>query len=123
MKADLDNRIYNMYDSIDELEEQLAIARNKKMMAVSDKMKADNVYKILLFFDELYHKMNEEEQRTLMSLLISEIHVFEERTESGQWLKELVFNLPIIDGERVNMSLDKENTVETVVCLYRSSLT
>ena len=120
MKADLDNRIYNMYDSIDELEEQLAIARNKKMMAVSDKMKADNVYKILLFFDELYHKMNEEEQRTLMSLLISEIHVFEERTESGQWLKEVVFNLPIIDGERVNMSLDKENTVETVVLLSKN---
>ena len=29
MKADLDDRIYSMYDQISEIEEELAIARNK----------------------------------------------------------------------------------------------
>ena len=101
----------------------MCMSFRKKRFSQSDQISDPiELYKILLFFDELYHKMNEEEQRTLMSLLISEIHVFEERTESGQWLKEVVFNLPIIDGERVNMSLDKENTVETVVLLSKSNM-
>jgi len=34
-----------------------------------------------------------------------------------------VFKLPIIDGERVNMSLDKENTAEVVSLLQKMSNT
>lgn len=117
MKADLDDRIYSMYDQISEIEEELAIARNKKTMAISDKMKADNIYKVLIFFEDLYNKMNEDEKRQLISILISEIHVHEERTANGQWLNEIVFALPIISTEKVSLSLNNGNTDETIVIL------
>ena len=117
MKSDLDDRIYSMYDQISEIEEELAIARNKKTMAISDKMKADNIYKVLIFFEDLYNKMNEDEKRQLISILISEIHVHEERTANGQWLNEIVFALPIISTEKVSLSLNNGNTDETVVLL------
>ena len=48
--------------------------------------------------------------------LISEIHIYEERQPNGQWLKSIKFKLPIIE-EDMEMSLDSDTHVETVVML------
>ena len=63
--------------------------------------------------------MNEDEKRQLISILISEIHVHEERTANGQWLNEIVFALPIISTEKVSLSLNNGNTDETIVVLSK----
>ena len=63
--------------------------------------------------------MNEDEKRDLLAILINEIHIYDERQPNGQWLNEIVFNLPIIDKEKVTISCDKENHVETVVLMSR----
>ena len=51
-----------------------------------------------------------------MESLISEIHIYEERQPNGQWLKSIKFKLPII-AEDMEMSLDSDTHVETVVLL------
>ena len=51
-----------------------------------------------------------------MESLISEIHIYEERQPNGQWLKSIKFKLPIIE-EDMEMSLDSDTHVETVVLL------
>ncbi len=71
----------------------------------------------------LYYKMDGSEKHELLSILIKEINIYENKQPNGQWLKQIVFSLPIIGDEELYMSLDNENPVETVVCLYRSSLT
>ena len=63
--------------------------------------------------------MNDEEKRRFVEELISEIHIYEERQSNGQWLKSIVFKLPIID-EDMEMSLDNDKHIETVVLMSRT---
>ena len=117
-KADLDDRLYKMYDKIEDAENLLIAARAKKMSIEAEKLTGDNIYKVLIYFDKLYSVMNEQEKRQIMESLISEIQIYPERQPNGQWLKSIKFKLPIIE-EDMNISLDNDSQVETVVLMSR----
>ncbi len=117
-KADLDDRLYKIYDKIDEIEKLLIAARAKKQSIEAEKLTSDNIYKVLICFEKLYAVMNEAERRQLIEALISEIQIYEERQSNGQWLKSIKFKLPIIE-EDISICLDNEHHVETVVLLSR----
>ena len=117
-KADLDDRLYRMYDKIEETESRLIEARAKKTAIEAEKITGDNIYKVLIYFDKLYKVMNDVEKRQLMESLISEIQIFEDRQPNGQWLKSMKFKLPIIEGD-MELSLDNDEHVETVVLIQR----
>lgn len=99
-KADLDDRLYRMYDKIEDVKSQLIAARAKKTAIEAEKITGDNIYKVLIYFDKLYSAMNEEERRQLMETLIAEIQIYEERQPNGQWLKSIKFKLPIIEEDK-----------------------
>ena len=120
-KTDLDDRLYKMYDKIEDTENLLIAARAKKMAIEAEKLTGDNIYKVLIYFDKLYARMDEQERRQLMEALISEVQIFEERQPNGQWLKSIRFKLPIIE-ENMSLSLDNDSRVETVVCLHREQI-
>ena len=115
-KADLDDRLYRMYDKIEELESQLIDARAKKTSIEAEKITGDNIYKVLIYFDKLYFAMNDVERRQLIEALIAEIQIYEERKPNGQWLKSIRFKLPIIEND-LSIGLDNGEHVETVVML------
>lgn len=117
-KADLDDRLYRMYDKIEEIEEQLIAARAKKTSIEAEKITGDNIYKVLIYFDKLYFAMNDVERRQLIEALIDEIQIYEERKPNGQWLKSIRFKLPIIEKD-LSIGLDNEKHVETAVLLMR----
>lgn len=118
MKTDLNERLYKMYDKIEDLESELIEAKSKKSAIEADKITGDNVYKVLLCFEKLYSVMNDEEKRKFIEELVSEVHIYPERQPNGQWLKSIVFKLPIIE-EDMQVSLDNDIHVETVVLLNR----
>ena len=120
-KSDLDDRLYKMYDKIEEIESQLISTRAKKTAIEAEKLTGDNIYKVLIYFDKLYSVMDEAEKRQLMESLISEIQIYEDRKENGQWLKSIKFKLPIIE-EDMEMSLDNDTHVETVVLLSKGEV-
>lgn len=93
-------------------------ARTRLQNVKSKKITADNIYKILIYFDKLYAVMSDVERRQLVESLISEIHIYEERQANGQWLKSIVFKLPIIE-EDLNISLDNGTQVETVALMKK----
>ena len=115
-KADLDDRLYRMYDKIEELESQLMDARAKKTSIEAEKITGDNIYKVLIYFDKLYFAMNDVERRQLIEALIAEIQIYEERKPNGQWLKSIRFKLPIIEND-LSIGLDNGEHVETVCVL------
>ena len=115
-KADLDDRLYRMYDKIEEMESLLITARAKKQTIEAEKLTGNNIYKVLIYFEKLYERMDETERRQLMEALISEIQIYEDRQPSGQWLKSIKFKLPIIEGD-MKLSLDNDEHIETVVQL------
>lgn len=117
-KADLGDRLYKMYDKIEDAENLLIAARAKKMSIEAEKLTGDNIYKVLIYFDKLYSVMNEQEKRQIMESLISEIQIYPERQPNGQWLKSIKFKLPIIE-EDMNISLDNDSQVECVVLMSR----
>ncbi len=117
-KADLDDRLYRMYDKIEETENLLIGARAKKTAIEAEKITGDNIYKVLIYFDRLYKVMNDVEKRQLMESLVSEIQIFEDRQPNGQWLKSIKFRLPIIE-EDMEVSLDDDEHVETVMLMSR----
>lgn len=119
-KTDLDDRLYAMYDKIEDAENLLISARAKKKSIEAEKLTGDNIYKILVCFDRLYAVMNDEERQKLIESLISEVHIFEERQQNGQWLKSIKFRLPIID-EDMSVYLDNGTHVEAVIKLTKCS--
>ena len=107
-----------MYDKIEDTENLLIEARAKKMAIEAEKLTADNIYKVLIYFEKLYAVMDEQEKRQIMESLISEIHIYEERQPNGQWLKSIKFKLPIIE-EDMEMSLDSDTHAEVVCSMVR----
>ena len=119
-KSDLDDRLYRMYDKIEELESQLIDARAKKTSIEAEKITGDNIYKVLIYFDKLYFAMNDVERRQLIEALIAEIQIYEERKPNGQWLKSIRFKLPIIEND-LSIGLDNGEHVETIVLIQKKN--
>ena len=65
--------------------------------------------------------MDDNEKHDLLSILIKEINIYEDKQPNGQWLKQIVFALPIIGNEDLYVGLDNGNPVETVVLLWRKA--
>ena len=60
--------------------------------------------------------MSETERRQFYEKLLGEVNIYEERQPNGQWIKSVVFKLPIIEHD-MELSLDNDDSVETVVLL------
>ena len=120
-KSDLDERLYRMYDKIEEAENNLMDARAKKQAIEADKITGDNIYKVLICFEKLYNVMNPLERKKLMEHLISEIQIYPERQPNGQWLKSIKFRLPIVESD-INLCLDNESHTECVIALSKGEI-
>lgn len=118
-KSDLDERLYRMYDKIEEAENNLMDARAKKQAIEADKITGDNIYKVLICFEKLYNVMNPLERKKLMEHLISEVQIYPERQANGQWLKSIKFRLPIIEND-ADLYLDNGSHVEVVSCYTKT---
>ena len=120
-KSDLDERLYRMYDKIEEAENNLMDARAKKQAIEADKITGDNIYKVLICFERLYNVMNPLERKKLMEHLISEIQIYPERQPNGQWLKSIKFRLPIVEKD-IDLCLDNESHTECVIALSKGEI-
>ncbi|WP_321004676.1 recombinase family protein [Eisenbergiella porci] len=119
--SDLQDRLDKMYDNIDDVEHSLKDCKDRKRAIEAEKLTGDNIYKTLIYFDKLYDVMEDADKRVLLTALIKEIHVYEEEQANGQWLKSIIFKLPIIENN-MEISLDNDTHVETVVMMERCGL-
>ena len=116
---DLQRRYDEQYDTIEEIEVQIGELQSQIRNIQQEKISGDNIYRLLLAFDEVYHSATEAEQKEFMKAFIERIEMFPEKRKDGSWIKKIVFNFPVpIDGEEVKeLPLETETTVETVVLL------
>ena len=116
---DLQRRYDEQYDIIEEIEVQIAELQGQIRSIQQEKISGDNIYRLLLAFDEVYHSATEAEQKEFMKAFIERIEMFPEKRKDGSWIKKIVFNFPVpVDGEEVKeLPLETETTVETVVLL------
>ena len=120
---DLQRRYDEQYDTIEEIEVQIGELQSQIRSIQQEKISGDNIYRLLLAFDEVYHSATEAEQKEFMKAFIERIEMFPEKRKDGSWIKKIVFNFPMpVDGEEVKeLPLETETTVETVVLLSRET--
>ena len=118
---DLQRRYDEQYDMIGEIEAQIDELQNQIRSIRQEKISGDNIYQLLLAFDEVYNSATEAEQKEFMKAFIERIDMFPEKRKDGCWIKNIVFNFPVpIDGEEVKeLPLEYGTTVETVALLER----
>ena len=121
---DLQRRYDEQYDTIEEIEVQIGELQSQIRSIQQEKISGDNIYRLLLAFDEVYHSATEAEQKEFMKAFIERIEMFPEKRKDGSWIKKIVFNFPVpVDGEEVKeLPLETETTVEEVMAMHPDGL-
>jgi site-specific DNA recombinase len=118
---DLQRRYDEQYGRIEEIEVQIEDIQSQIRSIRQEKISGDNIYQLLLAFDEVYHSATEAEQKEFMRAFIEKIEIYPEKPKDGCWIKKIVFNfpVPINGGEVKELPLESETTVETVCLMSR----
>jgi site-specific DNA recombinase len=80
---DLQRRYDDQYDKIAEAEQQIEDIRKRIQTIRSEQISGENVYQLLLAFDELYGEMDESGKKELLRAIIERIDLFPEKREDG----------------------------------------
>lgn len=119
-RKDMNKRLDKIYNDINEFEQRINDCEQKKISIEKCKLTTDSVYKILLAFDDLYDKMNEDERRDFVQSIVSEIHLHpKEKWEEGKNpIKSITYAFPISD-EVLDEVRAKASSIETIAKIKR----
>ena len=121
---DLQRRYDEQYGRIEEIEAQMDEVKSQIQSIRQKKISGDNIYQLLLMFDEVYGAATEFEQKEFMQAFIERIDLYPEKQEDGNWIRNIVFNFPVpVNGQEVKeLPLETGTTLETVVLLRRENI-
>ena len=114
-------RYDEQYGAIDEIEVQIDDVQSQIRSIRQEKISGDNIYRLLLAFDQVYEAASEVERKEFMRAFIERIELFPEKQPDGNWIRKIIFNFPVpVNGAEVKeLPLENETMVETVVLLLR----
>lgn len=120
---DMQDRLYALYEEIDAVEESIAEVQIRMENIQRQKMSGDNVYQFLLYFDKLYDKFTDAEKKAFLGSFVEQVDIYEQEQPDGRFLKHIKFQFPVFyNGQEVQeLSWDKENTVEKMSVVHRTS--
>ena len=118
---DLQRRYDEQYGRIEEIEAQMDEVKSQIQSIRQKKISGDNIYQLLLMFDEVYGAATEFEQKEFMQAFIERIDLYPEKQEDGNWIRNIVFNFPVpVNGQEVKeLPLETGTTLETVCLLSK----
>ena len=119
--SDLQRRYDEQYGRIDEIEVQIDDVQSQIRNIRQEKISGDNIYRLLLAFDQVYEAASEVERKEFMRAFIERIELFPEKQLDGNWIRKIIFNFPVpVNGTEVKeLPLENETMVETVVLMTR----
>ena len=119
--SDLQRRYDEQYGAIDEIEVQIDDVQSQIRSIRQEKISGDNIYRLLLAFDQVYEAASEVERKEFMRAFIERIELFPERQPDGNWIRKIIFNFPVpVNGTEVKeLPLENETMVETVCLLSK----
>ena len=119
--SDLQRRYEDQYGRIDEIESQIDDVQNQIHIIRQEKISGDNIYRLLLAFDQVYDAATEVERKEFMRAFIERIELFPEKQPDGNWIRKIIFNFPVpVNGSEVKeLPLENESIAETVWLLYK----
>ncbi|MBO4839212.1 MAG: recombinase family protein [Lachnospiraceae bacterium] len=116
---DLQRRYDDQYELQDQIEEEITALQDQIRIVQQENITGENIYRLLLAFDQLYNTFNEAEQKDLMRALIERIDLYPEKPKNGCWIRKIIFNFPVpINGQEVReLPLENEKTLEAIAVL------
>ena len=119
---DLQRRYDEQYELIEDMESQLAEIQGQIDDIHQEKITADNIYHLLLAFDEVYNAATEVEQKEFMRAFIERIDIFPKKQPDGNWIRNIVFAFPVpYNGKEIReFPLESQSTVEVVSCYTKT---
>ena len=119
--SDLQRRYEDQYGRIDEIESQIDDVQNQIHIIRQEKISGDNIYRLLLAFDQVYDAATEVERKEFMRAFIERIELFPEKQPDGNWIRKIIFNFPVpVNGSEVKeLPLENESMAETVMLLSK----
>ena len=119
---DLQRRYDEQYELIEDMEAQLAEIQGQIDDIHQEKITADNIYHLLLAFDEVYNAATEVEQKEFMRAFIERIDIFPEKQPNGNWIRNIVFAFPVpYNGKEIReFPLESQSTVECVLLMSKT---
>ena len=117
--SDLQRRYDEQYGRIDEIEVQIDDVQSQIRSIRQEKISGDNIYRLLLAFDQVYEAASEVERKEFMRAFIERIELFPEKQPDGNWIRKIIFNFPVpVNGSEVKeLPLENETIVEVVLLL------
>ena len=121
---DLQRRYDEQYGRIEEIESQIDDVKSQILNIRQEKISGDNIYQLLLAFDEVYGAATEIEQKEFMRAFIERIDLYPEKQKDGNWIRKIVFNFPVpVNGTEVKeLPLESETMLETVILLSKKEI-
>lgn len=118
---DLQKRLDLQYDTLVDIENQMDETKEQIKHIRQENITGNNIYQLLLTFDELYDEFNEAEKKEFMRAFVERIDIYPEKPENGCWIRNIVFNFPIpVNGEEITeLPLESKDTAETVCLLSK----
>lgn len=112
--SDLQRRYDEQYGAIDEIEVQIDDVQSQIRSIRQEKISGDNIYRLLLAFDQVYEAASEVERKEFMRAFIERIELFPEKQPDGNWIRKIIFNFPVpVNGTEVKeLPLENETIVE-----------
>ena len=119
--SDLQRRYDEQYGRIDEIEVQIDDVQSQIRSIRQEKISGNNIYRLLLAFDQVYEAASEVERKEFMRAFIERIELFPEKQPDGNWIRKIIFNFPVpVNGTEVTeLPLENETMVETVCLLSK----
>ena len=119
--ADFQRRYDEQYSIIAEIDKQQTEINEQLYTIRQEKLTGDQVYQLLLAFNQLYPTFPEIQQKRFMKAFIERVDLYPKKTKDGIWIRSITFNFPVpVDGnEVVELPLESQRLAETVALLTR----
>ena len=120
---DLQRRYDVQYDRISTVEEQIDEVETQMRFIRQEQISGENVYQLLLTFDQLYAELMEPEKKEFMRAILERIDLYPEKRPDGCWIRNILFNFPVpIGGKAIReLSLENSSILETCTLLVKTS--
>ena len=118
---DLQRRYDEQYAKIEEIEIGIDEVQCQIRSIRQERISGDNIYRLLLAFDEVYGAASEVEKKEFMKAFIERIDLYPEKQKDGNWIRKIVFNFPVpVNGQEITeLPLENETMVECVALLSK----
>ena len=121
-REDMNKRLDNIYKDIEEVETLKLECEDKIDIIRKQEFNRDKIYEMLLHFDKIFDKLDDEEKQQLIQALISKVEVYKknEIKTTKTYIKEITYAFDVFNLD-TNFLGNKSNNVETVVLLSKGA--